>query len=766
MKDNYTPGIISLLPLFYVGWSDSVLGPSEQHLILDKINRMPHLTYEEKQTLAKWTDQQNPPTAEDYKNWILHIRHFSENLNDEEKNDLISLGIAMARQASSKNANGHLDSPDVIKALEALEQTLGLEEHLNESLLFHTIDPSKHPNPSIHHSVTAEALAKHIEGAYPELASKVKTLLKDPFFKNEDIRNKEEYRAKILAQTKELANQNLSRLFFPKEYGGGDNPMKGFVVFETLAHGDLSLMVKFGVQFGLFGGAVNLLGTKKHHEKYLRDLGKLELAGCFAMTETGHGSNVRGLTTTATYDENTDSFIINSPFETSGKEYIGNAMHSTIAVVFAQLWVSGINHGVHALLVPLRDASHSTLPGIRIEDNGYKMGLNGVDNGRIWFDQVSIPRENLLDKYGQVSSDGEYSSSIKSDGKRFFTMLGALVAGRVSIACASNNATKNALTIAIRYALKRRQFSQSRDEEEVLIMDYPTHQKRLFPRLAKTYALHFALEQLKEMYSEQVKKGDMRKVESLAAGLKSVASWHASDTIQECREACGGKGYLNENAFADLKADTDIFTTFEGDNHVLLQLVSKGLLTEFKEQFQDGGFYSIIRHLTNRLSTNITEANPYTIRNTNSEHLLSEEFHLTALEYRENSLLFSLANRMRDFIKRRLNPNETFQLIQNHMVSLAIASMESYIAKAFYTAVNKIEHNEEQALYRRLARLYSLDTIYSHRGWFLESDYISGGKSKAIRKQISALNKKVRQDARLYVNAFQIPDDLMRAKII
>ena len=65
--------------------------------------------------------------------------------------------------------------------------------------------------------------------------------------------------------------------------------------FETLAFGDLSLLVKCGVQFGLFGGAVLHLGTERHHERYLRDVASLELPGCFAMTETGHGSNVQAL---------------------------------------------------------------------------------------------------------------------------------------------------------------------------------------------------------------------------------------------------------------------------------------------------------------------------------------------------------------------------------------------------------------------------------------------------------------------------------------
>ena len=110
---------------------------------------------------------------------------------------------------------------------------------------------------------------------------------------------------------------------------------------------------------------------------------ELKLPGCFAMTETGHGSNVRGLITTATYDQATKNITIHSPDYASGKEYIGNAMHSRMAAVFAQLIVNGKNEGVHALLVPIRDRDHNILPGVRIEDCGYKMGLNGVDNGRI-----------------------------------------------------------------------------------------------------------------------------------------------------------------------------------------------------------------------------------------------------------------------------------------------------------------------------------------------------------------------------------------------
>ncbi len=705
MNENYSPGVLSVLPLFYVGWADSVLGPSEQNLILDKIDKMPHLSEHDKMLLKSWTDQNNPPSEEVFKTWRNSLKQNKELWAGAQKDSLVNLGVLMAQKA---NISGDFSkNPSVIKALKELELVLGVDEELNSEILEHTLKPSSISNKNIEElPFSSQSINEFLEGKYTPLMNKVKALIADPYFNNseEDRRNKDSYRTRILNQAIKLADHKISFFPFPTEYEGGNSPASTTVVFETLAYGDISLLIKFGVQFGLFGGSIHMLGTEKHHKKYLKDMMTLDLPGCFAMTETGHGSNVRGLETTAIFDKENDEFIIHSPSQQAGKEYIGNALHSKMAVVFAQLILQDKSEGVHAFLVPLRDSKHKELKGIKVEDNGYKMGLNGVDNGRIWFDKVRIPRENLLDKYGHVDKDGNYSSPIKKASKRFFTMLGALVQGRVCIALASNSAAKRALTIAIKYALKRRQFSQTKETQETLILDYPNHQKRLFSRLARTYAYHFGLEALRIKFTEKKSDDDIRKVESLAAGLKAMASWHATDTIQECREACGGKGYLSENAFTDLKADTDIFTTFEGDNHVLLQLVAKGLLTEFRSEFSDGGFMSIVRYLSTRLSTSITEQNPYTIRNSSAEHLLDEEFHLSALEYQENKLLFSLANRMQNYIKKRVDPNVTYAKVQNHMVSLTKASIEHFCAKEFYKAINDIQDPELQKAMRRLAR--------------------------------------------------------------
>ena len=261
--------------------------------------------------------------------------------------------------------------------------------------------------------------------------------------------------------------------------------------------GNLSLMVKAGVQWGLFGGAVQALGTDRHHERYLPAIMSLELPGCFAMTETGHGSDVQHLRTTAVYDPDSEEFVVHTPHESARKEYIGNAARDgRMAVVFAQLITAGEGHGVHALMVPIRDESGAPLPGVRIEDCGRKAGLNGVDNGRLTFDRVRVPRENLLNRYGDVAADGTYSSPIGSSGKRFFTMLGTLIRGRVSVAGTAMTAAKLALEIALRYGSARRQFDRPGTDEETVVLDYLGHQRKLLPKLARTYALHFAQEQL------------------------------------------------------------------------------------------------------------------------------------------------------------------------------------------------------------------------------------------------------------------------------
>src|SRR3954454_11647153 len=478
----------------------------------------------------------------------------------------------------------------------------------------------------------------------------------------------ERYREQVLERARTLAATGGPSLLYPPEYGGLGRVGAAITSFETLAHSDLSLLVKCGVQFGLFGGAVHHLGTRKHHEAYLPKIASLELIGCFAMSETGHGSNVQRVETTATWDDTAGEFVVHSPTESARKDYIGSAARDgQLAVVFCQLIVGGQPRGVHAVLVPIRSEDGSPAEGVEISDCGEKLGLNGVDNGRLLFHGVRVGRDALLDRYAEVTEDGEYRSPIENEDRRFFTMLGTLVQGRVSVGGAAISATKSALTIAIRHGARRRQFGRPDEDAELPLLDFRVHQRRLLPALAMTYALHFAQDgvvaELDRIFGslgegEGEAERDRPELESRAAGMKATSTWRATETIQPSREPCGGAGSLSENRLGHLKADSDVFTTFEGDNTILLQLVAKSLLTGYRDEFEELGpvatagfvasqaWETVVertagRELIQRLTDDLVPGRE------REDDLMDRKYQLGLFRWREEHVLSGAARRLR-----------------------------------------------------------------------------------------------------------------------
>ncbi|MBM7518100.1 acyl-CoA dehydrogenase family protein [Nocardioides nitrophenolicus] len=639
-------------------------------------------------------------------------------------------------------------------------------------------------------TVDVAALTALLDGRYADVRRTVRELLPAYASVLEDAETmpREEFRERVKDVVLEIAGTGAAGMGFPKEYGGGGDIGASIAAFESLAYGDLSVLVKVGVQFGLFGGAILQLGTQRHHDAYLADVVSGRLLGCFAMTETGHGSNVQALGTVASYDPATSEFVVTTTSEQAGKDYIGNAAkHARVAVVFAQLEVAGEGHGVHALVVPLRDEAGATLPGVRIEDDGHKMGLNGVDNGRIWFDPdgtVRVPRENLLNRFADVTDDGRYVSEIESPGRRFFTMLGTLVQGRVSVGGAGLSASKAALTIAVRYGLLRRQFETGTEDEgtEQLLLDYGLHQRRLFPRLARTYALHFAQEvlagELHDVFSGIRDDEETRRLlESRAAGTKALATWHATDTIQECREACGGAGYLAVNRFAALKADTDVFTTFEGDNHVLLQLVGKGLLTDYASDFSDLDQLGMVRFVAglavetvlertrvHRLFEQLRDALPGGSDDWHTDSGLRDpNYHLAMYRFREEHLIGGVARRLKRGVDSGMNPGEVFSRVQDHVIAAARAHVERLVLEAFTDKVAGLEDGDLKLTLNLLCDLHALSGIEADRAWFIEHGRLTTQRSKAITREVAELCRRLRPIARELVDAFAVPESLLRA---
>ena len=626
----------------------------------------------------------------------------------------------------------------------------------------------------------AATLRSFLDGRWSWIRNEVRAQLERPLLHPAMDLDVEAHRARVFEQMQELAKTPGPRHGFPKEYGG-EGDIGGFVTaFETLAFGDLSLLVKIGVQWGLFGGAVQMLGTKSHHDEHLERLINFELPGCFAMTETGHGSDVQSLRTTATYDAAQQAFVLHTPDEDARKDYIGNAARDgRMAVVFAQLVSGDTNHGVHAFLVPIRDDQGNAMPGVTISDCGLKAGLNGVDNGRLAFDDVNVPRAALLNRYADVAADGTYSSSIENPTRRFFTMIGTLVQGRISVSGGALSAAKTALAIAVRYGEARRQFAPPDSIDEVVVLDFRAHQRRLLPRLARTYALHFAQEslvaRLHDVFTDGGDDRERRKLESLAAGIKATTTWHATDTIQTAREACGGAGYLAENRLPQLKADTDVFTTFEGDNTVLLQLVAKGLLTDYRDEFGSLDTLGMVRFVTNQVVETVVErtAARKLIQSLidavpgreEEKDVRDRGYQLELFEWRETHVLDGLARRMRAAVNRGTPMFDVFNDAQDHVLLAARVHIERVVLECFVAAIDRCEDPATAHLLSTVCDLFALSTIETDRAWYLEHGRLSAPRSKAVTVAVNQLCRELRPHARLLVDGFGIPDPCIAAPI-
>ncbi|MFE7807284.1 acyl-CoA dehydrogenase family protein [Streptomyces sp. NPDC057430] len=642
------------------------------------------------------------------------------------------------------------------------------------------------PTPTtgyVHPDIDVRSLAAVLDGEYAEIRDLVRSNLAThaSVLDEADELGMDAFRERVREIVVEMAATGQTGMGFPAAYGGGGDVGASIAAFETLAFGDLSVLVKVGVQFGLFGGAILHLGTERHHDTYLPGLITGELMGCFAMTETGHGSNVQALGTVARYDVARQEFVVTTPDGQARKDYIGNAArHAELAVVFAQLEVDGRSEGVHAFVVPIRVGGEPA-PGVRIEDDGRKMGLNGVDNGRIWFDGVRIPREALLDRFADVSLEGVYESSIDNPDRRFFTMLGTLVQGRVSVGGAGVSAAKVALAVATKYGARRRQFEATSGAEEQVLLDYGLHQRRLLPLIARTYALHFAQDvvrsHLHDVFSGIEDDAQARRrLESRAAGLKALATWHATRAVQECREACGGAGYLAVNRFAALKSDSDVFTTFEGDNHVLMQLVAKGLLTDYASEFEDLDQLGMVRYLANlavetviertsahKLLERMRDLLPGGDEWAEEAGLRDSEYQLAMVRFREEHMLAGLARRIKRGIDQKRDPGAVFSQVQDHVIALARAHVERLVTEAFVGKVRTMPEGDEKVALALLCDLFALSTIEADRAWFMEHGRLTVQRSKAISREVNDLCRKVRPLAVDLVDAWGIPPEMLRA---
>ena len=646
------------------------------------------------------------------------------------------------------------------------------------------------PSASVQKHVARE-LKKILDGSFPEARARIrKDVLSNPDSLPVYDQDLEGSRAHTTDQLQMVLESGLPYGAFRKDQGGTGETGQTLTSIEMLGHIDLSLMVKSGVQWGLFGGAVGNLGTERHSE-LVKDLIELRALGCFAMTERGHGSDVQSLETTATYDPETQEFIINSPTASAEKWFIGNAARDgRFAAVFCQLYTPGVeeSHGVHCIVARIREDDGSAIPGVRLGDHGYKGGLKGVDNGTLSFENYRVPRENLLNRFADVDAEGNYSSPIENPNRRFFTMLGALVRGRVTVGVDAGAAARTALGIGVNYANIRRQFAADDSLPEKRLIEHRQHRLRLVPRIARAYALQLAtnnlisrvhdLDQLgldpTNMTKEQ--QSDQREVEAHAAALKAANTAHATDTIQEMREACGGAGYMAENLLTTLKADSDVFTTFEGDNVVMLQLAAKELMTGFAREvgslrpmemvrFGLDNFSTLLRRRTaaDALIQNLVD----TFSDSDETSLFDPSFQVKLIEERENRLMVSLARRLRP--AKKMDIEEAAEVVDNaqdHLISVAWAHIDRILFEALLEAESEVESEDARRVFEQVRHVFFLDMIKTNAAWYLEQNLLTGTRTKAARAALNDLVDSLGPWSKPLVDAFGIPDSILNVTLM
>ncbi|BEI88314.1 uncharacterized protein CcaverHIS019_0110320 [Cutaneotrichosporon cavernicola] len=531
---------------------------------------------------------------------------------------------------------------------------------------------------------------------------------------------------------------------------------------------DPAFWTRFGVHYGLFLGALRS-GATPNQMSYWIDKGVLGLngvIGCFAMTELGHGSNVAGLETTATFDHESDTFVINTPHLRATKWWIGGAASSaTHAAVFARLIIDGKDHGVQTFVTQLRDPkTFRTMPGITIGDIGKKMGRDGIDNGYIQFTFVNVPRAHMLMKNTQVSRDGKVTKPPLAQ-----LAYGALLGGRTSMVADSSNSAKKALTIAVRYAAVRRQFASGGNTLETQLLDYPIHQRRLMPLVAQAVAIGFTATKLQAMYEDmtqsldRLKPTDPNLMETLAklkethatsAGLKAFCTWSTLDTIEKCRQSCGGHGY---SSYSNLPAQFNDFAvqcTWEGDNTILALQAGRALVASYIGATQGAKLPSGVAYLSNE--ANLTAKSDGTLSLDDKECgwdcVAANAAKKAAYEYA-------------DFRKQGKQKDEAYELCSQSRFIAAKLHTTGYIFKMFKAALADLADSPEKTALTTVAKLYGAWQIEQNEGVFLKYGFLQPSHTDEVQRQVDAFCAETRKFAVPLIDSFALSDHIINSPL-
>lgn len=528
-----------------------------------------------------------------------------------------------------------------------------------------------------------------------------------------------------------------------------------------------------GMHYKMFIPTIREQGTPEQHKLFLEKAEKFEIIGCYAQTELGHGSNVRGLETTATWNPEDKTFTLHSPALTASKWWIGSlGKVANHAVVMAQLIVKGKVLGPHPFIVPIRDAkTHEPLPNIHAGEIGPKFGFQKMDNGFLLLNNVKVPHVNMLARFSRV--DPNTSQYIRPPTPAL--VYGTLTYVRSTIVLESGGVLARGVTIATRYCAVRRQF-QDLDAKgnvgENQVLNYTMVQYRLLPLLAATFALHFTGRNMISLYEENQKRlaaaasdsqngrrpgpeetsagGDlMADLHSTSCALKSYSSTVAGEGLETCRRACGGHGYSSFSGIGSFYADYLPTLTWEGDNYMLTQQVARYLLKSARAVLSGKSSANDTSQFLKKFLARQDVGAAFDV-------LGSDDELVDAFAWRVAYLTF-------DALKKRDEEKQAWNSLLVDFYRLSTAHAQYMVVKSFRDALHSDASAQQldaetKGVLHALFQLFALHTLEREASDFFTSAATTLKQIALARKQVMRLLEDVRPHAVRLVDAWKFPD--------